>query len=122
MAGKIENELGSIIISNDVIAKIAATVASGCYGVVGMAYRSKTDGLASMLRGDTVTKGVKINLVEPGALTLELHIITQYGVNVTAISESIISNVRYQVKALTGFEVQDATVFVESVRVNGNGN
>ena len=120
MTGKIETELGTIQISNDVIAKIAAIVTSNCYGVVGMAYRSRGDGFASMLRGDTVSKGVKITVLEDNTLLVELHIISQYGVNIAAISQSIIGSVSYQIKSLTGFDVKDVKVHVESVRVNGN--
>lgn len=58
MIGKIENVLGDIIIDEAVIAKIAATVASASYGVVGMAYRSTADaGGLSLLKGETSSQG-----------------------------------------------------------------
>lgn len=57
MIGKIENVLGDIIIDEAVIAKIAATVASASYGVVGMAYRSTADAAASLLKGETSSQG-----------------------------------------------------------------
>lgn len=120
MFGKINTELGTINISNEVISRIAANVTGDCYGVVGMAYRSKADGLSSILRGETVSKGANITFSEDDIIDVELHIVTQYGVNITAISESIIKNVKYQIKNMTGFEVNNVNVFVESIRVNDN--
>ncbi len=119
MFGKIENVLGDIIIDEAVIAKIAATVASASYGVVGMAYRSTADSVASVLKGETSSKGVKVSIDEASRLHISLHIITQYGLNISAICESIIHNVRYQVNAMTGFEVDNVRVCVESIRANG---
>lgn len=118
MIGKIENALGDIIIDESVIARIAAIVTSGSYGVVGMASRSTADSVANLLRGDASSRGVKISINEQGELTLSLHIVTQYGLNISAISESIVHNVRYQVSEMTGFPVKSATIHVESIRAN----
>ncbi len=118
MAGKVENALGDIIIDDAVISRIAATVASASYGVVGMAYRSTADSFASVLKGETASKGVKIFVEEDNSLSVSLHIVTQYGLNISAICESIIHNVRYQLSEMIGFDVKDVTVHVESIRAN----
>lgn len=118
MIGKIENVFGDIIIDEAVIARLAATVASASYGVVGMAYRSTADSVASLLKGETASKGVKVTIDECNRLNISLHIVTQYGLNISAICESIIHNVRYQVSSVTGFEVAKVTVHVESIRAN----
>ena len=107
---------GTIVIESDVIAKIAGYTASKCYGVVGMAHRSKADGIASLLRKDSYSKGIRV-LVEDKRVTIEMHIIVEYGVNITVISNSIINNVQYQVNKLTGLEVETVNVFVEGFRV-----
>ena len=107
---------GTIVIESDVIAKIAGYTASKCYGVVGMAHRSKADGIASLLRRDSYSKGIKVT-VEDKRVTIEMHIIVEYGVNITVISNSIINNVQYQVNKLTGLEVETVNVFVEGFRV-----
>ena len=41
---------GAITIDTEVISKISGIIATGCYGVVGMAFRNKTDGIASLLK------------------------------------------------------------------------
>ena len=50
MPGKTTNVYGNVTVSDEVIAKIAATEATHCIGVVGMAHRSKADQLASLLK------------------------------------------------------------------------
>lgn len=107
---------GSIVIESDVIAKIAGYTATSCYGVVGMAHRSKTDGIASLLKKDNYAKGIKIT-VEDKKVTVDMHIIVEYGININVVCNSIISNVQYQVNKLTGLEVESVNVFVEGFRV-----
>ena len=107
---------GTIVIEPEVIAKIAGYVTTTCYGVVGMAYRSKTDEFASLLKKDSISKGIKVTYKEK-ALNIDIHIIVEYGTNITAICNSIISRVKYQVKELTGLEVESVNVFAEGFRV-----
>lgn len=107
---------GTIIIETDVIANISGYVATGCYGVVGMAHRSKADGIASLLRKENYSKGIKITVNEK-KVTIDLHIIVEYGTNINVVCDSIISNVSYQVNKLTGLDVENVNVFVEGFRV-----
>ena len=50
-------------------------------------------------------------------MSLELHIIVDNGVNLTAVCRSIMSEVRYVVSSTTGVEVKSVDVFVDSMRV-----
>ena len=68
MIGKTENALGDIILDEAVIARIAATVASGSYGVVGMAHRSTAEGVVNLLKGETASKGIKALIDENNAV------------------------------------------------------
>ncbi len=117
MNAKIENANGIITISNDVIATIAGDAATRCYGVVGMAVRNKKDGIASLLKRDAMSKGIKVTN-EDGELTIDVHVIVGYGVNIKTTSESIIESVIYNVESVTGFKVKGVNVNVESVRVD----
>ncbi len=107
---------GSIVIETDVIAKIAGHIATSCYGVVGMAYRSKTDEFASLLKRDNITKGIKVTVNEK-KINIDIHIIVEYGTNITVVCNSIINSVKYQVNELTGLEVETVNVFAEGFRV-----
>lgn len=117
MGGIFENEYGSITISNSVISAIAGSVATKCYGVVGMAFKNTKDGIVNLLKAGNISKGIQVSFDEANALNINMHIIVQYGVNINAICESIMHNVKYQVTAITGLEVGNVNVYVESVRV-----
>ena len=59
MQGRLKTGQGSVSISSEVIAQYAGTSALECFGIVGMATVSMTDGLVKLLRGSSLTKGAK---------------------------------------------------------------
>ena len=111
---KLQTEKGVITISSDVFTNITGAAAN-CYGVKGMAIRSTTDGLVHLLRKESMAKGVKVKLNEDDTISLELHIIVENGVNLMAVSRSIMSEVKYNVSRATGVEVKSVDVFVDSM-------
>ena len=112
---KIQMEKGNLVISNDVFHQIAGAVATSCFGVKGMAVRSKTDGLVHLLRRESMAKGVKVTANEDASVTIDLHIIVDSGVNIAAISSSIINEVAYKVKQFTGVEVRSVEIYIDSI-------
>lgn len=112
---RIQMEKGWVIIGNDVFTQIAGAVATNCFGVKGMAVRSKTDGLVHLLRRESMSKGVKVTANEDGSVTIDLHIIVDSGVNISAISSAITKEVAYKVKQFTGVEVSSVEIFIDSV-------
>ena len=118
MSCKIKNEHGTITISAEVVARVAGLAAMECYGVVGMAAKSVRDGIVHLLGMENLTKGLKLGVTD-GALHISLHIIAEYGTNVRAICESLMSAVKYRVEETCGLKVGRVNVFVEGLRVNG---
>jgi len=116
MPGRIETEYGSIHMPVEVIARMAGIATTQCYGVVGMASRNRTDGLVNLLKKESLSKGVKVS-ISGEFMNIDLHIIVEYGVNVSAICENIVNNVKYNVETMTGLKVKKINVFVESMRV-----
>lgn len=112
---KMQNEKGRIRMANEVFTNITGAVATSCYGVKGMAFRSKTDGLVHLLRRESMSKGVKITHNEDGSVAIELHIIVDNGVNLMAVSRSIQSEVKYHVNRLTNVEVRSVDVCIDSM-------
>ena len=80
-----KNDLGEIRISSDVFTAITGSAATNCYGVKGMAVRSKTDGLVHLLKRESMAKGVKVYYNEDGTVSIELHIIVENGVNLVGL-------------------------------------
>ena len=117
MSAKLENQYGTISIENEVIARIAGLTAVDCYGIVGLAAKNMKDGLVQLLKRESLTKGIRINVNEE-QISIDLHIIVEYGTNITAIAENIISTVKYKVETVCGIAVEQVNVFVEGVRVD----
>ncbi len=112
---KIQTEKGRIRLSSDVYSSLTGAVATSCYGVKGMAFRSKTDGLVHLLRKESMSKGVKITYHDDQSISIDLHIIVDNGVNLVAVGRSIQSEVRYNVHRMTGVEVRSVNVCVDSM-------
>ena len=112
---KLQNDLGEIRISGDVFTAVTGNAATNCYGVKGMAVRSKTDGLVHLLKRESMAKGVKVYYNEDGTVSIELHIIVENGVNLPAVCRSIMNEVRYVVTKNTGIEVRSVDVCVDSM-------
>ena len=114
---KLQTEKGEIRISSDVFSNITGAAATNCYGVKGMAVRSTTDGLVHLLRRESMAKGVKVRYHDDSTVSIELHIIVDNGVNLAAVSRSIMSEVKYVVSLNTGVTVKAVNVCVDSVTV-----
>ena len=112
---KLQTEKGAITIGSDVFTNITGAAATNCFGVKGMAIRSTTDGLVHLLRRESMAKGVKVRFNEDDTVSIELHIIVDNGVNLTAVSRSIMSEVRYMVERITGTKVKSVDVCVDSM-------
>ena len=108
--------MGNIVIENEVIAQYAGSVATECFGIVGMAGVNVKDGLVRLLKMDSMTRGINVS-IQNNKLTLNFHVILAYGVSILAVSDNLISNVKYKVEEFTGIEVEKVNIFVEGVRV-----
>ena len=111
-----DTHLGSIQISAEVIADYAGTVATECFGIIGMTTVNVKDGLAKLLRKDSVSHGIIVKS-NNNKLTLDFHVIVAYGVNILSVTDNLISTVKYKVEDFTGLEVEKINVFIEGVRV-----
>ena len=109
------NENGSVNVSTSVYVDIAGTAASNCFGVKGMAARSVTDGVYHLLRKESMGKGVRVDFHPEGDISIDLHIIVDNGVNLTAVANSFISEVRYVVTKSTGTQVRAVNVYIDSI-------
>lgn len=116
MAGKVSNKYGSINIEDNVLATIAGLSAMECYGLVGMANKSATDGLVELLKRENLTKGVKITS-DDNEVTIDLYIIVQFGTKISVVARNIIDKVKYNIENLTGMKVRKININVQGVRV-----
>ncbi len=116
MNATMNTTLGNVMIENEVIAKYAGSAAVECFGVVGMAAVNVKDGLAKLLRRESLNRGVNVT-VSDNKITVDFHIIVSYGVSISAVADNLVSNVRYKIEEFSGLPVEKINIYVEGVRV-----
>ena len=116
MKSTMNTHLGNITIDNDVIASYAGSVAVECFGIVGMASVNMKDGLVKLLKKDNLATGINVEVIN-SKLSIDFHLVIAYGVNILAVTDNLISNVKYKVKEFTRQSVDKINIFVEGVRV-----
>ena len=117
MKGSMSTDLGIITIDPEVIAKYAGSVAVECFGIVGMAAVSMKDGLVKLLKKESLTKGIQVGISDENKITLNFHVVVAYGVSISAVTDNLISNVKYKVEEFTGKSVDKINIYIEGVRV-----
>ena len=117
MKGCMTTDLGIITVDPEVIAKYAGTVAVECFGIVGMAALNMKDGLVHLLKRESLTRGIQVKIDEDNHIKINFHIIVAYGVSISAVTENLISNVKYRVEEFTGMPVDKINIYIEGVRV-----
>ncbi len=117
MKGCMNTELGMITVEPEVIAKYAGTVAVECFGIVGMAAVNMKDGFVHLLKKESLTRGIQVSISEDNHITLDFHIIVSYGVSISAVTDNLISNVKYKVEEFSDMPIDKINIYIEGVRV-----
>lgn len=117
MKGSMSTDLGIVTINPEVIAKYAGSVAVECFGIVGMAAVNVKDGLVRLLKKESLTHGIQLEISDENSITINFHVIVAYGVNILSVSDNLMNNVKYKVEEFTGMTVDKINIFVEGVRV-----
>ena len=95
----------------------AGSTAVECFGIVGMAAVSMKDGLVKLLKGDSLTRGIKVEIDSDNRIEVDFHVIVSYGVSISTVADNLIENVKYKVSEFTGLEIKKINIYVEGVRV-----
>ena len=111
----IQNKRGNIRITDDVIIFLAGHAATNCFGVKGMAGKSRESGIYQLLRRVSMSKGVSVTYNDDDSISISLHIVVDHGVNVVALCSSIMNEVSYKLHDATGVPVRSVDVYVDSM-------
>ena len=110
-----ETKLGSILLSEDYLAKLIGNAASSCFGVAGMAPHGKQKLRNIFSKKNYTEKGINIT-GDIDMINVDLHIIVAYGKNINAIAKSIVHKVKYTVTEATGINVNKVVVKVDGIK------
>lgn len=108
-------ELGSVQIHNSVIAAIARVAALKIPGVVELS-GGLVDGLVGMIGKKTADRGIRVEH-EDSAVSLELHVVLEFGTRIPHVAWQIQTDVRTAVEKMTGKPVKAVNVIVQGVRL-----
>lgn len=115
---KFENPNGYIEITNNYFGNLVGKAAQSCFGVTGMVDSNPIQSVKTIIKNrvgsDNSCQGVIVRSVN-GALVVDLHISVSYGVNISAIADSIKNKVRYTVETATDLRVSAVNVFVDAI-------
>ena len=106
-----QDNMGTIQISEDVVAAIATTTASDVEGVGGLMNANMSD----YLGGKKLTaKGVRVEMVD-GAIVVHLFIMIRYGSAVAEVAGKVQNGVFAALQDMTGFDVKAVNVHVGGI-------
>ncbi|HCL90320.1 MAG TPA: Asp23/Gls24 family envelope stress response protein [Candidatus Atribacteria bacterium] len=110
----LEQELGEVTVSKEVVAVIAALETVKIRGVVGITsgYRGGSPNI--LLRKD-LAKGVEV-WMKPGEAAITIPIITAYEVGIFKVAEEVQRRVKDAICSMTGLKVLKVDVNVQGVR------
>ena len=105
---------GRIKVANEVIAQIAALTALQVAGVAGVSDRSS--GIQRVVRRGGVHKGVRVEMVSPDDLGLQLFLVAESGRNLPKIAAEVQDRVVSAVSRMLGLRTKNVDVFFADVR------
>ena len=111
----IENHIGSIRVSKTFLYSLIEHTVTNCFGVADLNESTLLETVKTKLFPGDIRRGIELH-TKKNALTIDLHIITGIGANVSAITDSIRNKVRYAVEQATGFEPAEINVFIDGIR------
>ena len=117
MYAKKTDNIGDVNISTEIIEQMVWLCAMECFGIVGMASRSVTNGIIELLKKENLRKGVKV-VEEDGRLIIDIYVIVEFGVKIVTVAENLIDTVKYNVEKQTWLKIKKINVHVQSVRAN----
>ena len=111
-----ETRIGKIDISEEYLSKLIGHEVTACFGVVGMVPSGSRQRIFSKLsKNEPLDTGIKVTGTTEG-ITVELHIVVTYGMNINAIAASITEKVKYIVEETTGITVEKVIVKVDGIK------
>ena len=111
-----ETRIGNIGLSNEYFSSIIGRAVTSCFGVVGMVPHGGKQKLLSLInKGEKLDTGVVVK-GDYSSITVDLHIIVSYGMNINAIAKSITHKVKYAVYEATGIKVSKVTIRVDGIK------
>lgn len=113
---KDQENVGSVVIADDVVAMIASLAATEVDGVSAMV-GNITNELMSKVGMKKLTKGVTVSVLD-NTVTINLSIMLAYGYNIPTTCRKVQEKVKTAVETMTGLTVADVNIKIASVKLD----
>lgn len=111
----VSNDIGTIKITDEVVAIIAGIAAMEVPGVTSMS-GGIAGGIAEALGRKNLSKGVKVEVGEKEA-AIDLYIIVEYGYRIPEVAWTIQEKVKNAVEDMTGLKVVEVNIHIQGVNI-----
>lgn len=112
----LENNLGEVVIADEVVAVIAGLATMEVEGVASMAGNATRE-LISKIGIKSLSKGVKVDILD-SIVTVALTMNLKYGYSIKSVSEKVQEKVKVAVENMTGLTVADVNIRIAGVDVD----
>ncbi len=109
-----EEKLGTLKISDDVIAICTMNATTKTKGVAGLSAAFSDNITKNIFGKDPLHKGIKVNQSDEGII-IDINIIVNYGVKIPEVAWDIQENVKREVEAMTEAVVKAVNIHVQGV-------
>jgi uncharacterized alkaline shock family protein YloU len=111
----LQTELGSTMISDSVVSKIAGIAAQEVEGIrMGSGASQAVGGILGSITGGSQTQGVSVEVGQEEA-AIDLTLTAEYGKSIPQLAEAVRRNVINRVESLVGLRVAEVNITVTNV-------
>lgn len=114
MTNDVNNNIGSVKISEDVISIIASIAATEIPGV--SMSGGITGGITEILGMTNLSKGVKVELGTEEVI-VHAYIVVDYGLDIIKVSKKVQENIKKSIETMTGLRVMNVIVNIQGVNI-----
>jgi uncharacterized alkaline shock family protein YloU len=111
-----ETRLGKVEISEDYLEKLIGHEVTSCFGVVGMVPRRVKQKLYNRFTKSNMADTGIIVSGSGDSISVEIHIVVTYGININAIAVSITEKVKHIVMEAVGLDIRKVTVKIDGIQ------
>ena len=111
----VDNIMGELRLSDEVVANIAVIAAGEVEGVAGIAGNKKGEFIAKVT-AKSMGKSIRVEMCER-IVSVDMALIMKYGYNLPETAKQVQDRVKTSIENMTGLEVADVNVRIEGIDV-----
>ena len=109
-----KKDMGEIRISSEVVSVIASNAALQVEGVASLS-GGIAGNISQVLGRKNPFRGIKVEVAEHRKVTIDLHVIVEYGARIPDVAWKIQERIKNSVEQMTGLQVEEINIHVQGV-------